>query len=358
MLTLRHLVSLATIAIGLAALEWWSVNTLYGADRFAGPIMGVAFVAALAVLPHFMKRFNGNWYGAVVAALTALVELIFCVMILGSLSAAAVLVLPISVTSRFMGGDAATDFIVFLLLTLALVVAMRGWAKYSAQSLLASEAQLEAERARSQVAERDRELVRAELTLLRTQIEPHFLWNTLAHVQFLTRKSPEDAERMTGHLIRFLRSAVPKTQDNTTTLGTELESVDAYLSLMKIRMGSRLTVTVEMDESIGNLPFPPRLIHTLVENAIKHGIEPKVGAATLSVTAGRVTGNAQRFQVEVVDNGVGLQEQPSTQGTGLGLRSVRERLRLAYNGKAVLTVNGRVSGGVVASIEVPLEMAC
>jgi len=352
--TLRLLASLATIAVGLATLEWWSVNELYGSDRFSGPITGVAFVAVLAVLPRLLNRFTGHWYDAVVAALTAVVELMFCVAVLGSLSAMAVLLLPFSLTTRFMQGDSATDFIIFLMLTLGLVIAARGWAKYSAQTLLASKAQLEAERARAQVAERDRELARSELTVLRAQIEPHFLWNTLAHVQYLTRKNPEDAEKMTGHLIRFLRSAVPQTRDNMTTLGTEIESVHAYLELMKIRMGARLTVTVEMDPALSDIHFPPLMIQTLAENAIKHGIEPKVGPVSLTVVARLVSKGADRISIEVADSGIGLQESPSTQGTGMGLKSVRDRLHLLYGSAADLTIFGAQAGGVISRIEVPL----
>jgi sensor histidine kinase YesM len=350
----RLLATLATIAIGLATLEWWSLNELYGSERFAGPIMGVALVGALAVLLRLLNRLTGQWYDAVITALTAMVELMFCVAILSSLSALTVLLLPFSITSRFMQGDSATDFIIFLMLTLGLVIAARGWAKYSAQALLASKAQLETERTRALVAERDRELARSELTVLRAQIEPHFLWNTLAHVQYLTKKSPEDAEKMTGHLIKFLRSVVPQTRDNMTTLGTEMESVRAYLELMKIRMGTRLTVSVENESSLSDVPFPPLMLQTLVENAIKHGIEPKVGPVTLSVIA-KVSSVEKLVTIEVQDNGVGLQVSASTKGTGLGLNSVRDRLRLVYGPDASLSVAGALEGGVVSTIQIPMN---
>ena len=351
--TTRLVASLATIATGLAALEWWSVNELYGSDRFSGPVAGVAFVAVLAILPGLLNRFTGHWYDAVVAALTAVFELMFCVAVLSSLSAIVVLLLPFSLTTRFMQGDSATDFIIFFMLTLGLVIAARGWGKYSAQALLASKAQLEMERARAQVAERDRELARSELMVLRAQIEPHFLWNTLAHLQYLTRKNPEDAEKMTGHLIRYLRSAVPQTRDNSTTLGTEMDSVRAYLELMKIRMGPRLSVTVELDPALSHIPFPPLMIQTLAENAIKHGIEPKVGPVTLSVIATAVA-EKQALFVEVIDTGIGLQNQPTTKGTGMGLRSVRERLKLQFGPSAELQISGSQHGGVNARIEIPL----
>lgn len=353
MTPLRLMASLTTIAVGLAALEWWSVNQLYGADRFSGPLLGAALVAVLAVLPAMLNKFTGRWFSAVLAALTAVVELLFCVAVLESFSAIAAVLLPFSIASRFMQGDSATDFIIFLMLSLGLLIAARGWVKYSAQALLASKAQLEAERSRTLVAERDRELARSELTVLRAQIEPHFLWNTLAHVQYLTRKSPEDAEKMTGHLIRFLRSAVPQTRGNTTTLGTEIESVIAYLELMKIRMGPRLHVSIEMDPSLLDIPFPPLMIQTLVENAIKHGLEPKVGPVTLAVIASQIT-NKQCLFVEVTDNGVGLQISPSTKGTGIGLKSIRERLQLLYGLDAELRIAGSCDGGVCARIQIRL----
>jgi sensor histidine kinase YesM len=198
----------------------------------------------------------------------------------------------------------------------------------------------------------DREVARSELAILRAQIEPHFLWNTLAHVQYLTRKQPEDAETMMGHLIRFLRSAVPRSRGKVSTLGMELESVEAYLELMKIRMGPRLTANVEMDRSLSEVSFPPLLIQTLVENAIKHGIEPKVGTASVTVSA-KATSDGERLVIEVTDDGVGLQTAPATQGTGMGLKSVRERIQLLYGSGAALFILGAQSGGVTARMEMP-----
>ncbi len=352
---LRLVATLATITAGLGVLEWLSISSLYGSERFGGPIMGVAFVAALAVLPALLTKFNGDWYGAVVAALTAVVELLFCVAALGSFWTMAAVWFPLSLTERFMQGDSASDIIIFLMLSLGLLVAARGWSKYSTQALLASRAQLEAVRARGEIAERDQALVRAQLASLRAQTEPHFLWNTLAHLQFLTRKRPEDAERMTGHLIRYLRSAVPETAGHMTTLGTELDSVIAYLELMKIRMGSRLSISLEFDECLRSQPFPPLMLQTLAENAIKHGIEPKLGQANLQVKAFLVTKDSPRIAVEVHDDGIGLQESPATKGSGLGLTSIRERLRLVYGEAATLSISGSPFGGVISRIEIPIK---
>ena len=292
-----------------------------------------------------------------VAALISFVDLVFCVVIAGSVARMAAFFLPWTSAGDFnysTGFMVALEYVVYLVFLIAMVIAARGWVKYSSQAHRAQQSQLEVERGRADVAERDRELVRAELAVLRAQIEPHFLWNTLAQVQYLTRKNPQDAEKMTGHLISYLRAAVPQTPGNMTTLGSEVESVRAYLELMKIRMGARLTATVELEPNLSDVSFPPRLIQTLVENAIRHGIEPKVGAVFVTVTVSADTSDGARIVVQVVDNGVGLQAEPATRGTGLGLRSVRDRLNLIYGSEAALAVSGAPHGGTISRIEVPL----
>jgi hypothetical protein len=122
---------------------------------------------------------------------------------------------------------------------------------------------------------------------------------------------------------------------------------------MKIRMGVRLTIAVSVDPALVDTPFPPLLIQTLVENAIKHGIEPKVGPAVLTVTV-KVLPDKQHLSISVQDNGIGLQQSPATKGSGMGLNNIRERLRLLYGSKASLSVNGALEGGVISDIKVPL----
>lgn len=351
---------LITVALGLVGVELWALNTLYGDLRIGGPVLGAVLACVLGALPVLMNKTPSVWTRGAVAALSAVVELLFCIAAVGSVSAAAVLLLPVPVASHLFDSDWTTDLVILTMLGLGMVVAARGWLKFSAQSRMTALATIEAERARALIAERDQELARSELALLRAQIEPHFLWNTLAHVQHLTRKAPKDAEAMTGHLIRFLRATVPNTRGNENTLGAEMESVEAYLELMKIRMGGRLTVHVDLDPGIADAAFPPLLIQTLVENAIKHGIEPKVGPAWIKVCAAMKqvnTGHSdhgRRILVEVNDNGVGLMAAPPTKGTGMGLRNVRERLRLLYGTEASLRIGGAPQGGVVASIETPM----
>lgn len=355
----QRLVLLLTAVAGLAAIEIWALYMLYGDQRMGGPLLGAAAACGFAAIPSLLGKSSGKLATASMAALSAVVELLFCVAAVSTVSAVAILLLPAPFAERIFGEEWTTDLVVLSMLGLGLVVAARGWLKYSEQARKAALATIEAERVRAQIAERDRELARSELSLLRAQIEPHFLWNTLAHVQHLTRKSPKDADIMTGHLIRFLRGAVPATRGDFSTLKAEVESAQAYLELMKIRMGGRLSVQVELDPSIADASFPPLLIHTLVENAIKHGIEPKVGPVSISVKAVRrksTSGQspADRILVEVIDNGVGLLSTPPTKGTGHGLRNVRERLQLLYQSEGSLRIAGAPGGGVIASIETPL----
>lgn len=356
----QKLFVLLTTLLGLAAVEIWALTALHGHQRWGGPVLGAAAVSALGVLASLTSGPTGRVAMASLAAMSGVIELLFCVAAVSSVSAIAIWLLPAPIAGHLFSEAWTTDLIVLTMLGLGLIVASRGWLKYSEQFQRAAQATVTAERARAQVAERDRQLARSELSLLRAQIEPHFLWNTLAHVQHLTRKSPREAEVMTGHLIRFLRGSVPTSRGDFSNLKGELESAEAYLELMKIRMGGRLSIHIELDPCISDALFPPLLVHTLVENAIKHGIEPKVGPASITVSAVRqeCTSNLPQEQgrilVEVIDNGVGLMSTPPTKGTGLGLRNVRERLQLLYQTEASLSIGGAPGGGVVARIIAPL----
>lgn len=355
--------ALITIGLGLALVEIWALSALAGAQHYAGVVVGAVAVATLMGLSAIVKDEPGVWARGAVAALATVVEVLVSLSAVVTVSAIIVRILPESVSADLLDSDRTNEFILLIVLGMGMVVAARGWYKFSKQLRRATEASVEAERARAQAAERERELVRSELTVLRAQIEPHFLWNTLAHVQHLTRKSPKDAEAMTGHLIRFLRATVPNERGNGSTLGSEMASAHAYLELMRIRMGERLTIHVDLDPGIADAAFPPLLIQTLVENAIKHGIEPKVGPVEIQIRASLKqvhTGHPdteREILVEVIDNGVGLMGSPPTKGTGMGLRNVRERLRLIYGTEASLRIAGRADGGVVARIQTPLTWA-
>ena len=194
----------------------------------------------------------------------------------------------------------------------------------------------------------EKELTVARLNLLHAQVEPHFLYNTLASAQVLTRTDPAQADKMLGHLIQYLRHSLPSTDESLSTLGEELERTRAYLEIIRIRMGSRLAMEVEVPDTLRGVAVPPMMLQTLVENAIKHGLEPKPGGGTVWIVARRDDGTVT---ITVADNGQGL--GGATAGTGIGLKNVRERLRLVYGNRASLSVGANVPQGVAATITVP-----
>jgi sensor histidine kinase YesM len=349
----KGLLTAAIILVTLAALEWWVTERHAAAFSLTGLLAGVGLMGWLVLGAVLLNRPAGAWVTSGAAALTAVSELVLGTFTLGLVSALGVLLLPFSVTAHFMQDDAATDLVVFSFLGLALWVAARSWWRYARQQSQVAQVQVAAAQAQAALAQRDRELAQSELLVLRAQIEPHFLWNTLAHVQHLIRRNPVDADRMTGYLIRYLRTAVPQTRGDSSTVGVELASVWAYLELMKIRMGERLTVEVISPVDLAENSLAPLLVQTLVENAIKHGIEPKVGPVRVRVQAGRNAQDATLLVIEVQDNGVGLHAVPAIPGNGLGLRSVRERLKLLYGPRATLTVMGAPSGGAISRITIP-----
>ena len=201
----------------------------------------------------------------------------------------------------------------------------------------------------------EKELTVAKLSLLHAQVEPHFLYNTLASAQLLTRSDPARADAMLGHLIQYLRHSLPRTDDEQSTLGAELERALAYLEILKIRMGPRLSVEVDVPENLRATPLPPMMLQTLVENAIKHGLEPRTAGGTVWIRARRTDG---AVAVTVADDGDGFNTGPNarTSGTGIGLKNVRERLRLVYGSDAALSVVANFPAGVAATITVPASV--
>ena len=198
----------------------------------------------------------------------------------------------------------------------------------------------------------DKELAQAKLNLLHAQVEPHFLYNTLASAQALTRTEPAQADRMLGHLIQYLRHSLPSAEETLSTLGEELERARAYLEILKIRMGARLELKIEVPDALRAVRLPPMMLQTLVENAIKHGLEPKPGGGTVWIFARRDDGSVA---ITVADDGQGF--GPTGGGTGIGLKNVRERLQLVYGPRASLAVVANVPDGVAATITVPAQQA-
>jgi signal transduction histidine kinase len=225
----------------------------------------------------------------------------------------------------------------------------------NAEAITRAIARRVAERRRSEQASAaqtgtEKELAVAKLNLLYAQVEPHFLYNTLASAQILTRSDPGRADEMLGNLISYLRHSLPRTEDAPSTLGAELERARAYLDILKIRMGARLHTQIEVPEALKSTAFPTMMLQTLVENAIKHGLEPKYGGGTIWILAREGGG---QLTVTVADDGHGFSAQSS--GTGIGLKNLRERLRLAYGAAASFIIAANFPNGVAATITVPVS---
>ena len=205
------------------------------------------------------------------------------------------------------------------------------------------------EQAQAERSATDNALTVARLNLLQAQVEPHFLYNTLANAQVLARTDPPRADQMLGHLIQYLRHSLPREHGSLSTLGEELERAGAYLEILKIRMGARLELQVEVPEELKALQLPSMMLQTLVENAIKHGLEPKPGGGTVWILARCIDDHAT---VTVADDGQGFGS--ATGGTGIGLKNLRERLQLTYGGRASFALVSNFPSGVAATLTLPL----
>ena len=198
-----------------------------------------------------------------------------------------------------------------------------------------------------------RQVVEARMAAMQAQVEPHFLFNTLASIDHLIETDPPRASAMQKNLIALLRASMPTLREANASglrdLGTELAVIQPYLEILKVRMEERLQASIDVPEGLRSAEFPPMMIQSLVENAIKHGLEPKPEGGALKVRAEIVHG---QLAVSVADTGLGF-GRAATTGTGIGLSNIRERLQLLYGSKATLTVAANTPSGTVVTVAVP-----
>lgn len=231
--------------------------------------------------------------------------------------------------------------IVFFLIIILLAMRITTRSRLRAEKLvLSAEAGTEMEALRRQVAE-------AQLQTLQAQVEPHFLFNTLAAVAHLTETDPPRSAVMLQHLIAFLRGSLPDMREQNTTLGREADLCRSYLAIMQIRMEDRLTVSIDIPESLRGLSFPPMMLQSLVENSIKHGLEPKSQGGAIAISARLQDG---RLRVTVADTGLGMVENAPQ---GIGLSNIRDRLKRLYGNSAALILAPNAPTGAHFTIEIP-----
>ena len=193
----------------------------------------------------------------------------------------------------------------------------------------------------------EKKAAEANLKLLQAQIEPHFLFNTLSNVLSLLDTNPKKGQSMLFNFIQYLRVSISKIRQEKATLGQEMEMIRAYLNVFKFRMGDRLHYKIDLPKNLEDILFPPMLIQPLVENAIKHGLEPKVDGGEISISGIEKDGF---LKLEVVDTGMGFREERES---GMGLANIRERLQSLYGNRGRLILEEHQPHGLKATIEVP-----
>jgi hypothetical protein len=247
--------------------------------------------------------------------------------------------------SQLLGYPPGYNTIYFALA--ALMLHASEWYGFGQQKSLA----LRAER-----AEQSRQLAEVRLQMLKNQIEPHFIFNTLAHLKALIKSDPLTAENMADELSDFLRASLRSLREERVTVVQDFELVRAYLALASLRMGQRLHVDLQLEGEAGKLLIPPLILQTLVENAIEHGIEPKAGDGHIRVCASiDRSGAVPQLALQVQDDGVGFGETAPS-GSGIGLANIRERLATAHGAGAKLTLTANTPQGVIATLLLPIQV--
>ncbi|GIZ51390.1 sensor histidine kinase [Noviherbaspirillum aridicola] len=263
---------------------------------------------------------------------------------LGNLLAGFLLGVPPELIGAVRGENPVAFYIVFLLTCIGVT-----WFFFSRAWMQQLRAEAEAEKARAAAIER--QALQAQLQLLQAQIEPHMLFNTLANLQGLIAVDPPRAQRMLDQLIQYLRATLGAARGDGTTLEQEFRLMQAYLGLMQVRMGSRLSFRLQLPPELAPLAVPPMLLQPLVENAIKHGLEPKLEGGTLEIDARR---EGDVLVLRVSDDGLGLDEHAASAGTRTGVRNIRERLQALHGPRAGLALEPRQPHGATAILRLPI----
>ena len=234
----------------------------------------------------------------------------------------------------------------FILASAILKIAYKGTIQAETKAAVATET-AESEQLKRQVVE-------ARMAAMQAQVEPHFLFNTLASIDHLIETDPPRASQMQKNLIALLRASMPSMRDAAPmahNLGREMAVIRPYLEILKVRMEDRLQTQVQVPEGLLSADFPSMMIQSLVENAIKHGLEPKAEGGELAVSAEIVHG---QLAVTIADTGMGF-GKADTAGTGTGLANIRERLKLLYGDRASMTVADNSPSGTVVTLTVPYQ---
>jgi signal transduction histidine kinase len=327
--------------VGAIAAAWWVPDIGFFE---AWPALNILFfLVGLAIVPVFSPN-------------ASLSRKLMHVAVVGPIAAIFIAALIGAALDRFYGNDLTQQF--YLRFRTMMVAGLSAGLLYAAivgaivylraQHVAIANKQLTVEKRELDVS---KQLTETRLRLLQAQIEPHFLFNTLASAQQLAQKGAPEAAKLIGHLVRFLRMSIPSMRDDKGALKREFEQISAYLEIMHTRMGERLSFAVEAPPELEDFPLPPALVMTLVENAIKHGIEPAAEGGHVSVSAAQV---GERIRIVVADSGIGFTSTESKDaGGGLGLSNIAQRLQATYGDAAQVSLKQAEPHGCIATLELP-----
>ena len=332
----------------------WLVMAVLSKLAFANVGWFGTFMLSGLVLISFTLTLTGAWFGPSrfkigLKSLAVLLGMALTGAVIGGIAAKLALAGNLSTVFEQFARVAPQIIIGGLVTGLVYAVLMVSIVQYRRSQLQRNNADLarlaQQERMRRQLAD-------ARLKLMQAQVEPHFLFNTLASVQQLAEHKAPEAAQLTAQLITFLRAGLASLREDSTTLAREFRTIEAYLTIMKTRMQDRLQFELDLPPDMHEINMPPAMLISLVENAIKHGLEPHPDGGKISVMA-RLQN--ERLQLTVADTGLGAGNTKSTAGGGVGLDNIRQRLRALFANHARLIVSENVPHGFVAVIDMPLQ---
>lgn len=330
----------AVLCIGVAVLLWLMVPPI-GQHGFINVLVHSELIGvSIAFLTLFVRK-QFEPFGAGVQWLQILIlpAAALLAYLIGSVAARLILGLPVSLAEFFQGNVAIASLVTSAVITVACT-----W-------FFVSRAQLDS--LKLQAAEEERRAISAQLAMLRAQVEPHMLFNTLANLRALIAVDPDRAVLMLDRLNDFLRTTLDSSRNDSHSLADEFASLENYLALMKIRLGERLAFTLALPAAMSAIEVPSMLLQPVLENSIRHGIEPAVDGGEITVTASL---DGSDIVIEVRDTGVGMQaptptvtssppsSAPLSQG-GFGLFSLRERLALRSANETAVSIVSPLAGG-------------
>ncbi|MBB4843056.1 signal transduction histidine kinase [Paucibacter oligotrophus] len=330
---------IATLILALPmSLAWQDSKTVFFLRAF---VTGLAAMLAFGLAeqwPYRLPPWLARWALQVLAVALAIPLCTAALYVYGTEPGAP----PFWREGRRVGGFLALTLLPLLVapwIALAALVRQReAWAREQALAF---------ELERSELA---RQALDARMRLLTAQVQPHFLFNTLANVHALVETGSPRAAPVLENLIEYLRAAVPRLDEGEASLGQELELVRAYLAVMQMRIPDRLGYALQIEPGLAALRCPPMCLLTLVENAVRHGIDPSEEGGRIDISARRV---GPRYLLRVQDSGVGLRASGS--GLGTGLKSLRERLTLFFNGDVAMHLRAVEPHGVCVELDLPAQ---